>query len=181
MTRRPSRGDHKRVGQGRASGEVDSDEVFGFVVFEGRPNSGEQRRLELGDVIVNNSGSRCSQGQAPFQMVRPRWRARRSSGCDPNPWRSCDGPLLNHIVRKSDITISGVRARARPWPRQGQREWPWHSQHRAGLRGSSRRAAASRRISARVFDRQMQNGERRAICAPKPCYPVARRPQSEPA
>jgi hypothetical protein len=70
MPRRPAGGDNKRIRQGRASGEIYGDEVFGFVVFERRPDSGEQRRLKLGDVIVNNSGSFCSQGQAPFQIFR---------------------------------------------------------------------------------------------------------------
>ena len=67
MTRRPSRGEHKRVGQGRTSGEINGDEVFSFVVFEGRPDSGEQRRLKLGNVIGNSNSSGCGQGQAPFR------------------------------------------------------------------------------------------------------------------
>ncbi len=42
MARRTARCEHKRVHQRRAAGKIDGDEVFGFVVFERRPDAAEE-------------------------------------------------------------------------------------------------------------------------------------------
>jgi hypothetical protein len=56
---------HERVRERRASGKIDGYDIFGFIVFEGRPDSGEKCRLELGNVVRMNGSTLSGQGQAP--------------------------------------------------------------------------------------------------------------------
>jgi hypothetical protein len=44
VTLGPPGGDHERIAQCRPSGEVDRDDVFGFVVVEGREDARKQTR-----------------------------------------------------------------------------------------------------------------------------------------
>jgi hypothetical protein len=79
MTRRAPCREHKRIREGATSGQIDGDKIFSFVVVEGRPNAGQECRLEFRDIIGTDSGGYCSQGQAPSD--HPSRSARRTVIC----------------------------------------------------------------------------------------------------
>jgi hypothetical protein len=76
VTSGPAGGEYERVRERGSSGKVNGQEVFGFVVFERRPDSGNKRRLEMCNVIGKNSSSLDGQGQL-LQVIRQCSRARR--------------------------------------------------------------------------------------------------------
>src|SRR5690349_13156138 len=87
MTRRPSRRDNDRIAQRRTTGQIDRDDVFGFVVVEGGENARQKRRFRGRGrrVATQLYAWHAAQGRAPSY-----WSVTRSgsaSGKARNSWR----------------------------------------------------------------------------------------------